>query len=104
MSFARSFARASAMVRLVSSGGFAAVRYLVRALLHGHRRDRRHGFDAIDIHFGKLLDETENAVQLANHAVCLFFGDGNTSKARNALNGGKVDGHDILRMGFSYSL
>jgi hypothetical protein len=38
----------------------------------------------------------DNNVQLTDHAVCLFFGEG---KTRNASNGGKVDRHGILGTG-----
>jgi hypothetical protein len=66
----------------------AAVIDDIRALAHHHRRDGGHRLDAIDIHFRKLLDEAEDAVQFACHAVCLFLADGDSGKARDALHGG----------------
>jgi len=50
-------------------GGLVAVGHFIGALLHCHRRYRGHGLDAIDIHFGELLDEAQNAVQLTHHPL-----------------------------------
>lgn len=81
-------------------GCLAAVGHLIGPLLHRRRGHRSHRLDAVDIHFGELLDEAKDAVQLADHAICLVLGDGNTGKAGDALHGGKIDGHGILRIGF----
>ncbi len=75
------------IIRLVAIGD------LVGALFHRDRRHGRHRLDAVDIHFRKLLHETEYAVQLAEHILCFIFGDSDTGKARNALYGGEIDGH-----------
>jgi hypothetical protein len=45
----------------------------------------------------QLLDETEDRVQFALHPRRFFVGDGDAGEFGDALDGGKVDGHAILR-------
>src|SRR5215216_595659 len=71
----------------------AAVRDLVRPLLHLHRRHRRHRRDALDIHFGKLLEEGENRVELALQVLDLVVGDFDAREVRDAAHGIGIDGH-----------
>src|SRR3954451_17479305 len=65
----------------------------VRALLHFHRHDRSHGFDAFDIYLPQLLDERQHGVQLALQVRNLGFSNGNPREMRDTANGGGVDGH-----------
>ena len=70
-----------------------AVGYDVRALLHLHRRDRRHRLDPLDVDLGQLLDEGQDRVELAPQVLDLLLGDRDAGQMRDAADGGGVDGH-----------
>jgi hypothetical protein len=40
-----------------------------------------------------LFDEIDDPVQFANHAIGLILRNRNTGEARDALDGGEIDGH-----------
>src|SRR5258708_19948031 len=67
----------------------------VGALLHFHRRDRGHRFDAIHVHFAELLDERQHRVQLALEMRNLALSDRNPREMGDTANGGGIDGHYI---------
>src|SRR5260370_1055233 len=67
----------------------------VGALLHFHRRDRGHRFDAIHVHFAELLDERQHRVQLALEMWNLALSDRNPREMGDTANGGGIDGHYI---------
>src|SRR6202140_1465962 len=83
--------------------GYLAVINDVGTLLHFHRRDRGHRFDAIDVHLGQLLDEGEHRVQLALQARNLGLGDRDPGEMGDTANGGGIDGHYIWPLTAKFS-
>src|ERR1700692_1167693 len=83
--------------------GYLAVINDVGTLLHFHRRDRGHRFDAIDVHLGQLLDEGEHRVQLALRARNLGLGDRDPGEMGDTANGGGGDGHYIWPLAAKFS-
>ena len=67
--------------------GDAAVGDLVLAHLHRHGRHRRHRLDAVDLSFRKLLDESEDSVELAAKMLDLVLGNSEARQMRYAADG-----------------
>src|SRR5690554_5797271 len=70
-----------------------AVGDLVFPLLHGERNDRSHGFDARNIDFAELLDETEDRVQFPDQPRRLLLAHRDAGEVRDTLDGVDIDGH-----------
>src|SRR5690606_16293259 len=77
--------------------GVAAVAHNVIPTAQGHWGDRSHGFDALDIHFRKLLNESQNGIEFILIAGNLVFLDADAREATDTLNGGSVDRHGELQ-------
>ena len=57
------------------------------------------GSTPVDIDLVELLDETQNGVELAGHALRIGIRHGNAGKVRDALHGLEINGHAMPRMG-----
>ena len=74
-------------------GGDPAVGDHVLALLHCHRRHRRHRLDTVDVHLGELLHKGEHGVELTFEVLDLIILDRDTREMGDAANGSGVNGH-----------
>ncbi|VVT17450.1 hypothetical protein RHIZ404_210462 [Rhizobium sp. EC-SD404] len=74
-------------------GSLVAIGDDIGALLHVHGDHRGHGLDATHIDLVELLDEAENDVELADHALCILVAYRETGQTGNALHGCDIDRH-----------